>query len=226
MTGGIGLINRAGLDLIKRYEGLELEAYQDPVQIWTIGYGHTRGVKPGDTISEAQAEVFLYEDLDGAERAVSSNLSAEVFSTISANHYSALVSFTYNVGAGSLRRSTLLKKINAGDFEAAANEFKRWNKAGGKVLNGLIARRAAEEELFRREVRPLKDSRTIKAASAATASTAAIGVATEVLQQLQPGLTLAQRLYEWAPILSIAVLVIGIGVMVWARIDDNKEARR
>ena len=141
---GLRQINSIGLRLIKSFEGLRLKAYQDAVRVWTIGYGTTRGVKPGMVITEAQAEQLLREDVRNFEQAVNSAVKAP----INDNQFSALVSFSYNVGAGALRSSTLLKLLNQGDYLGAANQFPRWNKAGGRVLAGLTRRRNAERALF------------------------------------------------------------------------------
>lgn len=136
--------NSNGLQLIKSFEGLRLEAYQDAVGVWTIGYGTTRNVTPGMKISQAKAEEFLQDDLERFEKAVNEAITV----SINDNQFSALVAFTYNVGSGALRSSTLRKKLNQGDTLGAADEFLRWNKAGGRVLAGLTRRRRAERALF------------------------------------------------------------------------------
>ncbi|MEM9266897.1 MAG: lysozyme [Cyanobacteria bacterium P01_F01_bin.13] len=136
--------NASGVSLIKSFEGLRLKAYQDAVGVWTIGYGTTRGVRPGQEISEAQAEALLKTDLNRFEQA----LNQAVRVPINDNQFAALVSFTYNVGSGAMRSSTLLKKLNRRDIYGAANEFPRWNRAGGRVLAGLTRRRNAERALF------------------------------------------------------------------------------
>ncbi|MBO5523436.1 MAG: glycoside hydrolase family protein [Roseburia sp.] len=136
--------SQAGVNLIKSFEGCRLTAYQDSAGVWTIGYGHTSGVKKGMTITEAQAEAYLKGDLGTAENAV----NGKVTYSIKQNQFDALVSFTYNVGSGNFGSSTLLKKLNQGDITGAANEFDKWNKAGGKVLEGLVRRRAAEKAMF------------------------------------------------------------------------------
>lgn len=137
-------INEAGLNLIKDFEGCRLKAYLCPAGIWTIGYGHTQGVKPDMVINQLQAERFLKQDLKRFEDAVTSLVKVP----ITPNQFSALVSFAYNVGTGALYDSTLLRKLNKKDYKGAANEFLRWNKAGGKVLSGLTRRRLAEKDLF------------------------------------------------------------------------------
>lgn len=143
-TSNIQRTNRNGLILIKSFEGLRLQAYRDAVGIWTIGYGTTRGVQPGMKISEKEAEEFLQDDLARFEKAINDAVKV----SINDNQFSALVSFTYNVGSGALRSSTLLRLLNRGDIRGAANQFPRWNRAGGRVLPGLTRRRNAERALF------------------------------------------------------------------------------
>ncbi|MEI9758058.1 lysozyme [Enterobacter hormaechei] len=138
-----------GIALIKQFEGCKLTAYQDSVGVWTIGYGWTQPVdgKPiraGMTINQETAERLLKTGLVSYE----SDVSRLVKVGLTQGQFDALVSFTYNLGARSLSTSTLLRKLNAGDYAGAADEFLRWNKAGGKVLNGLTRRREAERDLF------------------------------------------------------------------------------
>ena len=137
-------ISDAGLELIKRFEGVRLSAYDDGVGVWTIGVGHTKGVKPGDVSTAEQVDQWLREDAQEAEQAV----NRLVRSPLSQAQFDALVSFVFNLGAGALERSTLLKRLNGRDYDAAANEFLRWNIAGGRVLAGLTKRRIAERMLF------------------------------------------------------------------------------
>ncbi|CAM8556988.1 lysozyme [Enterobacter hormaechei subsp. xiangfangensis] len=138
-----------GVALIKQFEGCKLTAYQDSVGVWTIGYGWTQPVdgKPiraGMTIKQETAERLLKTGLVSYE----SDVSRLVKVGLTQGQFDALVSFTYNLGARSLSTSTLLRKLNIGDYAGAADEFLRWNKAGGKVLNGLTRRREAERALF------------------------------------------------------------------------------
>ncbi|MFH2557768.1 lysozyme [Klebsiella aerogenes] len=138
-----------GIALIKQFEGCKLTAYQDSVGVWTIGYGWTQPVdgKPiraGMTIKQETAERLLKTGLVSYE----SDVSRLVKVSLTQGQFDALVSFTYNLGARSLSTSTLMRKLNAGDYAGAADEFLRWNKAGGKVLNGLTRRREAERALF------------------------------------------------------------------------------
>ena len=141
---GMGLSD-AGLDHIKSHEGLRTTAYRDPVGILTIGYGHTGAdVKPGQRITEAQAEQLLRKDVGWAEDAVRKNVKVP----LTQGQFDALVSFTFNCGAGALGKSTLLKKLNAGDYAGAQAEFGNWVRGGGKVLPGLVRRRQEEARMF------------------------------------------------------------------------------
>ena len=141
-------INAAGERLIKSFEGLELEAYPDPGtggEPWTIGYGHTGGVKPGDKITIAQAERLFDKDTDRFEAAVE-----KLAPVATDNQFAALVSLAFNVGDANLAKSTLLKLHNAGDYEGAAEQFGRWIYANGRPMKGLVRRRAEEADLYRR----------------------------------------------------------------------------
>lgn len=145
-------ISAKGIALIKEFEGLRLKAYPDPGsggEPWTIGIGTTvypdgRKVKQGDVITEAQAEEYLRHDIASFEAKV--NLYAKVATQ---GQHDALTSFAYNVGPENLRTSTLLRKHNEGDYEGAAQQFAKWNRAAGKILTGLTRRRAAEAALYR-----------------------------------------------------------------------------
>ncbi|MDX3740344.1 lysozyme [Pseudomonas sp.] len=136
--------SQRGLSLIKSFEGLRLQAYQDAVGVWTIGYGTTRGVNAGMKISKEQAERMLLNDVQRFEPEVERLVNV----SLSQNQWDALISFTYNLGSANLESSTLLRKLNAGNYTGAADQFPRWNKAGGRVLPGLVRRRAAEQALF------------------------------------------------------------------------------
>ncbi|HEU0184897.1 MAG TPA: lysozyme [Blastocatellia bacterium] len=141
-------ISPKGLDLIKRFEGLRLEVYLDTVGIKTAGYGTTgHGVAEmtvGAPITQAQADAWIAEDA----RAFESAVNAFVKVPLNQNQFDALVSFVYNLGANALKSSTLLRLLNVGAAEAAAEEFLKWTKAGGRRLPGLVKRRSAERELF------------------------------------------------------------------------------
>jgi lysozyme len=136
----------AGLDIIKRFEGLRLKAYQDTGKVWTIGYGHTGAhAKPGNVITEAQADALLVADVAEAEAAV-----RKLFPVTTQNQFDALVSFAFNLGEGQVSGSTLRTKHNAKDYAGAANEFARWRFDNKVELAGLVKRRAAEAALYRR----------------------------------------------------------------------------
>ena len=137
-------INAAGLALIKQFEGLRTEAYICPAGVLSIGYGHTKGVQKGDVCTEAEAEVFLLEDLEDASIAVTELVTVP----LNENQFSALVSFVFNVGRTNFKESTLLTLLNVGRYGSAARQFGRWVFANKKRLAGLAARRKAEEDLF------------------------------------------------------------------------------
>ena len=133
-----------GIELIKEFEGCRQVAYQDSVGVWTIGYGHTKDVYEGQLVIKKTCETMLAEDLEEFENYVESYVKVE----LSQNQFDALVAWTFNLGPGNLSESTMLKKLNEGDYESVPDEMRRWNKAGGEVLNGLVRRRDAEAELF------------------------------------------------------------------------------
>ncbi|WP_407507355.1 lysozyme [Acinetobacter baumannii] len=138
-----------GVDLISSFEGTRTTAYDDGVGIWTIGTGTTvypNGVKvkQGDTCTPEQAKVYFKHDLAKFEKTVNEAVTVP----LNQNQFDALVSLTYNIGSGAFKNSTLLKKLNKGDYQGAADQFLVWNKAGGKVMKGLVRRREAERALF------------------------------------------------------------------------------
>jgi lysozyme len=142
-------ISDSGINLIKGFEGLELKAYQDSVKIWTIGHGtikypNGKAVAKGDTCTAAQAVEYMRHDLKGFEAKVNDVVKVP----LTQNQYDALVSLTYNIGQTAFANSTLLKKLNAKDYKGAAEQFLVWNKAGGRVIQGLVNRRAAEKKVF------------------------------------------------------------------------------
>jgi lysozyme len=132
------------IELIKASEGLRLTAYRDSAGILTIGYGSTGGIKPGQKITPEQAEAMLVDDLDEAADAVRKLVTVP----LTQGQFDALCSFVFNLGAGRLRDSTLLRLLNQGKYGEAAAQFRFWVMAGGKPLPGLVKRRAAERALF------------------------------------------------------------------------------
>ena len=143
-------ISQRGLELIKEFEGFSANAYICPAKKITIGYGNTfyadgTKVKLGDQISKTDA-LKLLEVI--ANRDFADKIFPYIKVKVSQNQFDAMVSLAYNIGVGNFSKSTLLKKVNAGDFVGASNEFLRWNKAGGKELLGLTKRREREKQLF------------------------------------------------------------------------------
>ena len=137
-------ISLEGLSLIKKFEGCRLKAYYCSGGVLTIGYGHTGGVKETDTITQEEADKLLKGDILKFEQYVEDNVMVE----LDQSQFDALVAWTFNLGPGNLRESTMLKKLNNGEYESVPFEMRRWNKAGGKTLDGLIRRREAESLLF------------------------------------------------------------------------------
>ena len=140
-------LSQRGIDLIKQFEGYSSKAYPDPATggaPWTIGYGTTKGVKPGMVITAQQAEKMLRDDVAKFESGVSSLITAPT----TQGQFDAMVSLAYNIGLGNFGKSTLLKKHNARCYTCAADQFRVWNRANGKVMNGLTKRRAAERQVY------------------------------------------------------------------------------
>jgi lysozyme len=133
-----------GVALIKKFEGCELEAYQCSANVWTIGYGHTRGVKEGDQISADKAEYILLEDLIEFEKYVDQLVTV----SLNQDQFDALVAWTFNLGPTNLKESTMLLRLNDGKYDEVPAEMARWNRSGGEVLEGLKRRRKAEGLLF------------------------------------------------------------------------------
>lgn len=140
-------LSQRGIDLIKQFEGYSSKAYPDPATggaPWTIGYGTTKGVKPGMVITAEKAEKMLRDDVAKFESGVSSLVTAPT----TQGQFDAMVSLAYNIGLGNFGKSTLLKKHNARCYTCAADQFRVWNRANGKVMNGLTKRRAAERQVY------------------------------------------------------------------------------
>ena len=134
-------------NLVKSFEGCRLMPYLCPAGVWTVGWGSTTDVTPGELITMAQAEDRLKNDAFAAEQCVNDAVNVP----LNQNEFDALVSFVFNLGCGNFRKSTLLKMLNDSDYEGAGMEFRRWDKGGGKVLPGLVRRRLAEQRLFETE---------------------------------------------------------------------------
>lgn len=140
-----GDISSQGTAFIKRWEGCRLNAYQCSANVWTIGWGHTKGVKPGMKITQLKADQLLGQDLGAYIEAVDDSVKVP----LNQNQFDALVSFCFNVGVNAFKTSTLLRVLNQGNYSEAANQFMRWTNAGGRKVQGLVNRRKAEKELFK-----------------------------------------------------------------------------
>lgn len=138
-------ISQKGIDLIKEFEGFRSKSYKCPAGVWTLGYGHTVGVKPGMTVTREQAEAMLRKDLQIYEKHVADALGN---TTTSQGQWDALVSFCYNAGPGNLKKSSMLRLHKQGNYKAAADAFMAWVRGGGRVLPGLVRRRKAEKALY------------------------------------------------------------------------------
>lgn len=138
------VISNKGTDLIRNFEGFRSHAYQDVTGVWTIGYGHTKNVQPTDVISAAQGYSMLRNELIEYENYVNTLVKVPLYQ----HQFDALVSWTYNLGPTNLKNSTLLEVLNKGRYDLVPDEIRRWNRAGGKELEGLTRRREAEALMF------------------------------------------------------------------------------
>ena len=140
-------LSKTGIELLKHFEGCERKAYQDSVGVWTIGYGHTKGLYEGLEITQSEAEKMLIDELPEYE----GYITDKVVPMLQQHEFDALVCWVYNLGPTNLSSSTMLKKLNAGEFKEVPFQMKRWDKAGGQPLLGLTRRRNAEALLFKGE---------------------------------------------------------------------------
>lgn len=240
--------SQKGIDLIKQFEGFRSKAYQDVVGVWTIGYGFTKNVKDGDTITREEAEARLRNELVEYEQAV---LAA---CTLPPNQhqFDALVCCAWNIGIAGIRKSSMIRAHNRGDFQAAARAFLLWNKAGGKVWPGLTRRRAAEAALYLTPVempkpdpavnlmaeedtpplepmpqavepeRPMTQSSIVRASTVAGGTAALAGVAETVntVSSIKYGLT---SLGDWLVPILLLVTVAAVGWVIYERLRQRKE---
>lgn len=229
----------SGVALIKRFEGCRLSAYLCPAGVWTIGYGHTSAagapvVTPSLTITLQEAEDILRCDLVKYEGGVNKFVKVPLTS----NQFDALVSFAFNCGLGALAKSTLLKRVNAGEFDRVPAELMKWTKANGRSLPGLVARRRAECALWRglpdridpdqarikpETPKPPKSMAKSREGNAAVAAGAAgaIAAVTDALPTIQQGVgllpTLADALGRPAVIAGVIVAVLAVAIWYWRR---------
>jgi|ERR1700677_215436 len=136
--------SKTGLALTESFEGCKLAAYQDSKGVWTLGFGHTAGVRAGQVCDQEQADAWLLEDVQTAVNDVNRLVSVP----LTQNEFDSICDFVYNVGGGNFASSTMLKLLNAGNYSAAAEQFDRWDQAGGVVIAGLLRRREAEQSEF------------------------------------------------------------------------------
>lgn len=222
-------ISKAGVDLIKSFEGFRATAYI-PVKgdKWTIGYGFTKGVKEGDKITKAEAEARLKQELIEYERGV----WAATGGNVTQNQFDALVSFAFNVGVAGMKGSSVIKAHNRGDYVAAARAFGLWNKSGGRVYAGLTRRRAAEAALYLgdeaeempAEVEPerdLKQSEIVKATTAAgaTATVATVAEVTRSVSDIKDSVT---SLADWF-VPGLLLAVVGLCVYIYLQRKKQKD---
>jgi lysozyme len=229
-------MSQAGIDaLLKKYEGCKLKAYRCPANVCTIGYGHTSAagapeVKDGMSITQEQADIILKADLVRYENAV----SEMVQQPLTQHQFDVLVDFAYNAGIGALKSSTLLKKVNAGDFDAVPAELMKWTKGGGKVLPGLVRRRQAESAWWssgddhpidaqdhRAEPDPVPARTMVESkqgnAAILTAGLGGLGAAKEIAAQAQDASDTANQLVGLlgnTNFLAMAAIV-GLGGAIW-----------
>jgi|TARA_R100000030_G_C3255282_1_gene123881 lysozyme len=137
-------ISQEGLSLIKKFEGCELKAYRCAANVLTIGYGSTKGVTEDMEITQEEAETLLQEEMHEYEGYINDMVKVP----LEQHQFDAMVSWVFNLGSGNLSSSTLLRVLNEGKYEEVPEQILRWNKAGGKVLDGLVRRRTAESLLF------------------------------------------------------------------------------
>jgi lysozyme len=224
-------MNRAGLDLLKEFEGFRGKAYRDPVGIWTIGYGFIEGVREGQTMTRAQAEARLKRELVKYETAVT-----EAAPDANENQVAAMTCLAFNIGVTGFLKSTVLKAHRRGDEQAAARAFGLWNKAGGRVFAGLTRRRAAEAALYLKPVEgealempqavepeSMLRASPLMSTGTATAAVSATSVAAQVAGDIG---TVKESLGDILPVVILAAAIIGIGFgafTVWQRYRQRKD---
>lgn len=229
-------VSGAGLNLIKQFEGLRLKAYKCPAGVWTIGYGHTAAagapiVTPGMTISEDEAYAILHDDLIQYEQAVANLVKV----LLTQSQFDALVDFAYNVGPAALAKSTLLKRLNAGQYDAVPTELMKWTKAGGKEMPGLVRRRRAEAAMWRGvdDRAPIDDDARVEPdlpkpsktmirskegnAALVTSGLASVQVAKDTADTIKQAGDSVQSLIQMvvSPSFFIPVIIVVAGLCIW-----------
>lgn len=227
-------ISAAGINLIKSREGCKLKAYKCPAGIWTIGYGHTGPeVHEGMEVTDEEASTLLQADLLTFDAGASNHCPEATQS-----QHDALVCLAFNIGLGNFDKSSVARLHNAKKYAEAAQAFALWNRAGGKILPGLVARRAAEAALYLSDIpqesapnadgeKPLFHSRTING-QAIAASATVIPAAGKFLPEgwidsLKDSLGMIPA--GWATYAVLGLTILGIGISVYARWRDRAEGR-
>jgi lysozyme len=239
-------ISPAGLDAIKQREGLRLKAYQDQAGVWTIGYGHTGDVWEGNgQIDEAKAEALLKEDVRWAETTISANVQV----ALDDYEFAALVSWAFNVGTHNVIESTLVRRLNAGEYEAVPSELMRWIKitdpeTGELVASqGLVNRRSMEVSQWHQGIgqpdldtqppagpivpiqhgrEDITKSRTMRGGAVAGAGTLA-GSIMDAVEQVKPQLAETMTFLPAMKWVFVALVLVGIGAVIYARLDDHRK---
>ena len=218
-------IDAKGLALLKEFEGCRLVAYQCSAGVWTIGWGCTKGVEKGDALTQTQADERLLHEIGDYEAGVMSACQV----TPNQNQFSALVVFSWNVGIGGMKGSSVIKAYNRGDVQAAARAFGLWNKAGGKPVAGLTRRRAAESVLFLEPVDGAQDmpqivepeskltASPINRASVIAGGTAALASANEIITAISDVKDGVAGLGEWLLPVALVAIVIACGYVIYTR---------
>lgn len=224
---------KAGIDLIKNFEGFRAKAYKCPAGVWTIGFGHTSAagkpdVKPGMTISKAEGERILLSDLRQYEQGVRDALIVD----LTPEQFSACVSLAYNIGVPAFKKSSVLRFCNARRWRDAADAFALWNKAGGRVLPGLVRRRAEEAALFAKggspkdEIRPIVDQpggkpMQMSTTNIAAVTTAAAGITAATRETIEN----SKDIFSMSSITFLLVLIIlaAAGYIVWERYKKARD---
>ena len=227
------IISEQGIALLKSFEGCRLKAYRDIVGVWTIGYGFTDGVYEGMTITQEQAEQMLMERLIPYEHAVEEALIVPPLQT----QFDACVCLAWNIGIKGFENSTVVKLHNQGQFKEAANAFSLWNKAGGKIIAGLVRRRAAEAALYlddHEESKPMPQrvdapvsmtASKINMAQTAAGATAGIAAVNEVVSSINSLKDGISGLGQWVLPIALVAIVVLCGFTIWQRVQLRKSGQ-
>lgn len=224
--------SRKGIQLIKEFEGCRLNAYQDIVGVWTIGYGFTKNVLPNETMTQEECEMRLLEELSSYEQAVHEATGGKY----TQNQFDAMVSLAWNIGIAGLRKSSVVKAHNRGDYQAAARAFGLWNKAGGKSIPGLTRRRAAESVLYLTpevyqatlampqrvdEEKPMVSS-TINRAGVVAGGTATIAGISQTVDTVSNLKYSIASLGDWLVPALLVLTVLSVGYIIYERVMQRK----